>query len=242
MPAQAGIHGRISPSAHEEMAGPWTPASGNRSTGSISDLRQLRRGRRRVRCRMWRAAHMRGKLRQRSGCTRYTDNKDTIYAEALKPAFRQRESGRKALPREHIRRFICIEIIRRRGIGDARDADIAETVDREQRFHAGTFVPAREAQKVPDQPGPEQRPDMLEIGSNGRMHAGECGGWEGRSDSLLPSPLGFARKSHRTAMARARGRVPRPAVAKGLFPSAHPFPAVPPRPLSPVPSPRGRGG
>jgi len=150
----------------------------------------FRRGRRRSGCNKWRAAHMRGKLRRRSGRTRYTDDKDTIYAQAVRAAFRQRESGREALPRERLRRVICIEIIRRRGIGHVRDADIAETVDREQCLDAGTFVPAGEAQQVPDQPWPEERPDMLEVGSEARMHggnlgAGDTGGIRGPGSPVL---------------------------------------------------------
>ncbi|KCZ82818.1 hypothetical protein HJA_17355, partial [Hyphomonas jannaschiana VP2] len=48
----------------------------------------------------------------------------------------------RVLPCRNARRFICIEIIGRRGIGQADQPYIAKAIDRHQRFPPGACVPA----------------------------------------------------------------------------------------------------
>jgi hypothetical protein len=80
----------------------------------------------------------------------------------------------RMLPCRKARGFICVEIIRRRGIGHIGELDIAETIDCRQRIPPGPHVPAGHAQQVPDQPRPEDRPDMVEETLEIRMHGLEA--------------------------------------------------------------------
>ena len=76
----------------------------------------------------------------------------------------------RMFPARNTRRFICIEIIRRRGIGQADQPDIAKAIDRHQRFAPGARMPAGDAHQVPHQPRPEHWPDMVEVALKVRMH------------------------------------------------------------------------
>ena len=92
---------------------------------------------------------------------------------AERPA-QSREPGAadsRPFPARNARRFICIEIIGRRGIGHEDQPDIAEAIDRHQGIPPGARVPAGDAHQVQHQPRPEERPDMVEIALEVRMHA-----------------------------------------------------------------------
>ena len=82
----------------------------------------------------------------------------------------------RMFPARNARCFICVEIIGRRGIGQADEPDIAEAIDRHQRFAPGARVPAGNTHQVPNQPGPEEWPDMVEVALKVRMHAHKDGG------------------------------------------------------------------
>ena len=110
---------------------------------------------------------------------------------------------RQPLPRHHVRRFIRIQIIRSRRIGQTNQPHIPEAVDHEQPVLPGARVPVGNAQQVPDQPGPEKRPDMIEIGAEVRMHAGECAAGGPLPDSLsfsalIPAHAGIQSRRHCT--------------------------------------------
>ena len=81
----------------------------------------------------------------------------------------------RPFPAGYARCFICIEIIGWRGIGQADQPDIAEAIHRHQRFAPGARMPAGDAHQVPHQPGPEERPDMVEVALKVRMHAHKDG-------------------------------------------------------------------
>ena len=76
----------------------------------------------------------------------------------------------RMFPCRKARGFICVESIGRRGIGHIGKLDIAKTIDRHQRIPPGAHVPAGNTQQVPDQPWPEDRPDMVEEALEIRMH------------------------------------------------------------------------
>ena len=76
----------------------------------------------------------------------------------------------RVVPCRNARCFICIEIIGWRGIGQADEPDIAKAIDRHQRFAPGVRMPAGDAHQVPHQPWPEERPDMVEVALEVRMH------------------------------------------------------------------------
>ncbi len=82
----------------------------------------------------------------------------------------------RPFPAGYARGFICIEIIGRRGIGEADQPYVAETIDRHQRIPPDARVPAGDAHQVPYQPRPEERPDMVEVALKVRMHALKDGG------------------------------------------------------------------
>ena len=95
----------------------------------------------------------------------------------------RRERGaadRRPFPARDTRRFICVEITRRRSVGHMGEPDIAETVHRDQRIPACAHVPAGNTQQVPNQPWPEERPDMVEEALEIRMH-----GRQGRQSTKL---------------------------------------------------------
>ncbi len=77
----------------------------------------------------------------------------------------------RTLPCRHARRFICIEIIGRRGICHEDQPDVSKAIDRHQRLAPRPRVPAGDTQQVPHQPWPEQRPDMGKVALEVRMHA-----------------------------------------------------------------------
>lgn len=91
-------------------------------------------------------------------------------------------NGLRALPNGHIaakdrtfpagnaRRFICIEIIGQRGIGQTGEPDVSKTVHHHQRFASGARVPAGDAHQVPHQPRTEEWPDMGKVALKVRMH------------------------------------------------------------------------
>ena len=103
----------------------------------------------------------------------YTGLSWTIADLDFRHADRHIAAARRMLPGRNTRRVIGVEIIRRRGIGDIGEADIAKAIDREQGLPPGAQMPAGNAQQVPDQPWPEERPDKLEKTAEIRMHARE---------------------------------------------------------------------
>ena len=88
----------------------------------------------------------------------------------------------RVLPCREARRFICIEIIERRGVSHEDQPYIAKAIDRHQRVPPGARMPASDAHQVPHQPRPEERPDMVEIALEVRMHARKDEGQAALSD------------------------------------------------------------
>ncbi|HAE25604.1 MAG TPA: hypothetical protein DCG58_00445, partial [Hyphomonas adhaerens] len=60
----------------------------------------------------------------------------------------------RVLPCREARRFICIEIIERRGVSHEDQPYIAKAIDRHQRVPPGARMPASDAHQVPHQPRP----------------------------------------------------------------------------------------
>ncbi len=114
-------------------------------------------------------------MHDHTGLNRIMMDYSGLHAHARKNRDRHIAAKRRMIPRRHTRRFICVEIIRRRGIGHISEPDIAKAIDREQGLPPGAQVPAGNAHEVPDQPRPEDRPDKLEEAAEIRMHAGEDG-------------------------------------------------------------------
>ncbi|KCZ83702.1 hypothetical protein HAD_13909 [Hyphomonas adhaerens MHS-3] len=88
----------------------------------------------------------------------------------------------RMLPCREARRFICIEIIGRRGVSHEDQPYIAKAIDRHQRLPPGARVPAGDAHQVPHQLRPEQRPDMGKVALKVRMHARKDEGQAALSD------------------------------------------------------------
>jgi len=84
---------------------------------------------------------------------------------------RQIASQRRAVPAQHERRFIGVEIIRCRFVCSEHHPDIAETIHREQCLTPRPQMPEGKADKVQPEPRPEDRDDVIIIGAKGRMHA-----------------------------------------------------------------------
>lgn len=95
----------------------------------------------------------------------------------------------RMFPARHTRGSICIEIIGRRGIGQADEPDVAEAVHRHQRFPPGARVPTGDAYQVPYQPRPEERPDMGKVALKVRMHALKYGAGRYQTNSDRPHRL-----------------------------------------------------
>ena len=81
----------------------------------------------------------------------------------------------RAQPARPARRFMEVSSLRLRRIAKAHDADVAEAVDSQQGILPRPHMPSGKADKVPDQPRPEHRPDMIEIRTKTIRHARECG-------------------------------------------------------------------
>jgi hypothetical protein len=113
----------------------------------------------------------------------------TDYTGLRQTSAHNREGGAaegRPFPARNAGRFICIEIIGWRGIGQADQPDIAEAIDRHQRFAPGARMPAGNTHQVPHQPWPEERPDMVEVALKVRMHAHKDGAerYQTNSDHL----------------------------------------------------------
>ena len=90
---------------------------------------------------------------------------------------------RGAFPARHKRWLIGIEIVRLRPIAEDEEMDVPEPVDRDQRIPPGALLPLGSAGQVPEEPWPEQWPDLLEEETDVRVHAWECG--------AVSYPVGF---------------------------------------------------
>ena len=88
----------------------------------------------------------------------------------------------RTVPARNARRFICVEITGRRGIGHENKPDVSKTIDRHKRIPPGARVPAGNAHEVPHQPRPEERPDMGKVALKVRMHAPKRMGRANRAD------------------------------------------------------------
>ena len=118
----------------------------------------------------------------------------------------------RMFPARNARRFICIEIIGRRGIGHKNEPDISKAIDRHQRIPPGARVPAGDTHEVPHQPRPEERPDVVEIALEVRMHArkDEAAPYQTNSDTPPTCHPGKPAELIRDLLsnARTRNRVP----------------------------------
>ena len=110
-----------------------------------------------------------------TGLIRIMTDYSELRAHAATNRDRHIAAKRRMLPGRHTWRFICVEIIRRRGIGHISEPDIAKAIHREQRLPPGALMPAGSAHEVPHQPRPEDRPDKLEEAAEIRMHARKDG-------------------------------------------------------------------
>ena len=172
MPAQAGIHGPGISSCAAGKTCPWTPAF----AGVVGK---------------WggsgRTPHVQAMIIPDYVMTTddYTglgrimmDHVMTRHDHAGRSAHANRHIAAKGriFPAWNARHFICIEIIGRRGIGQADEPYIAETIDRHQGIPPRPRVPAGNTHQVPYQPWPEERPDMVEVALKVRMHTLKDGG------------------------------------------------------------------